>query len=182
MHRSGWKLAVLAQLLSCICRAQDVTAGALVPNAGFTVRLDLHEGKSKFLIGDPVLVDLIFVDGAPGYSVDTNMYTYLPPHDIIYVAPDDGWVRTHQAGTGGVLIGNGLVALGSEPVRVPVLLNRTIGFENPGHYEISVASERLRVTSSLQRVASIEDCDPCAATNTIGIDISRVMRQRNQPS
>jgi hypothetical protein len=172
MPRIVWNLALFIAALVCRwCVAQDAAVGTALANSGLTVRLEAHNGQTQFKVGDPITVDLVFTSATAGYSVDTDSNAYQPSGDIVYVSPDGGWVRSHQSQSGKSLNGNALVTLGSEPVRVPVLINRTILFEEPGHYEVSVASERLRATSTLGRLSPIEDCNPCAATNAVGIDI-----------
>jgi hypothetical protein len=52
-----------------------------------------------------------------------------------------------------------------------VLLNRTITFKEPGHYEVTLTTERLRPSVG-SKVTSIEACEPCRTTNAIGIDLS----------
>ncbi len=173
MPRVIWNLVLFIAALACQwCAAQDAAVGTALPNSGITVRLEAHNGQSQFKVGDPITVDLVFTSATAGYSVDTNENPYLPSGDIVYVSPDGGWMRSQQSQSGKSLDGNALVTLGSEPVRVPVLINRTVLFEQPGHYEVSVASERLTAISTWgRRLSPIEDCNPCAATNAVGIDI-----------
>jgi hypothetical protein len=173
MPRIVWNLVLFTAALACQwCAAQDAAVGTALANSGLTVRLEAHNGQTQFKVGDPITVDLVFTSATAGYSVDTDANAYQPSGDVVYVSPDGGWVRSQQSQSGKSLNGNALVTLGSEPVRVPVLINRTILFEQPGHYEVSVASERLRATSTLGRLSPIEDCNPCASTNAVGIDIA----------
>jgi hypothetical protein len=69
------------------------------------------------------------------------------------------------------LNGNALANLDSSPIRVPILLNRTITFKEPGHYEVTVTTERLRASDDWT-VTSLESCGPCRTTNAVGIDLS----------
>jgi len=172
MRQFAWKLIVVAPFLACVwCVAQDAVPGTASAASGAAVKLEAHNGQTQFKLGDPIVVDLVFTSAASGYSVDTDVNPYQPSGDIVYVSPDDGWERSQQSQSGKGLNGDALRTLGSEPVRVPVLINRTILFEQPGHYEVSVASERVRSTSTLVRLSPIEDCAPCAATNAVGIEI-----------
>jgi hypothetical protein len=87
--------------------------------------------------------------------------------------PEEGWVRTHHAFRGKGINGNALVEnLGSDPVRVPVLLNRTITFQKPGLYEVTVETERLRPSKTFSEMTTLERCDPCRTTNAIYITIA----------
>jgi hypothetical protein len=55
---------------------------------------------------------------------------------------------------------------------VPVLLNRTITFQEPGHYEVTLTTERLRTSDTVMDSTSMESCVPCRTTNAVGIDLS----------
>ena len=135
------------------------------------VRLEAHDGQTQFKIGDPVIVDLVFSGGSPGYIVRSDMNLYQPSSDLVDVVPEAGWARTHRAVRGQGLNGNAMANLGSDPIRVPVLLNRTITFLSPGHYEVTLTTERLRPADASMKVTSLENCEPCRTTNAIGIDI-----------
>jgi len=173
MRRFLSMLVLSVHALACgWSAAQDAAVATTPATSSLTVRLEAHNGQTQFKIGGPITVDLVFTGAATGYSVDTDVNPYQAPGDRVYVSPDGGWVRSHQSQTGKSLNGNAQVALGSEPVRVPVLISRTISFERPGHYEVSVASERLRLTSRFDRLSPLGDCNPCAATNAVGIDIA----------
>jgi len=139
-----------------------------------TVRLEPHEGQTAFKIGDPVIVDLVFTSRSPGAVVKTDNNPVRPLSDGIDVSPDGGWVRTHDTLRGQSTDGNSLASLSSDPIRVPVLLNRTITFLKPGHYEVTVTTERLRNSSDILRTTPLEDCEPCRKTNSVGIDISEM--------
>ncbi len=105
------------------------------------VRLEPHEGKTQFLLGDPIRVDLVFTRQEPGYTVNTSPYTYLPIPDQVDVRPAEGWSRSRMAVAEGMI--DTPVPAGREPVRVPVLLNRIITFRQPGRYAVTIKTERL---------------------------------------
>lgn len=134
------------------------------------VRLEAHKGQTRFQIGDVVVVDLVFTSHSPGYAVDTATRPYLPPADLPEITPNAGWIRSHTVLTGQSMIDQP-ATLGSEPIRVPILLNRSITFQQPGHYEVSVSSERVRNAQNFARLTSLDSCNPCATTNDVGIDI-----------
>jgi hypothetical protein len=69
------------------------------------------------------------------------------------------------------LNGNASVDLSSNPVRVPILLNRAIIFQKPGHYEVTVRTERLFPVPWLPGNVSMHECDRCRDTNPLGIDV-----------
>src|ERR1700687_2444086 len=135
------------------------------------VRLEPHNGQTHFKIGDPVILDLVFTSRSPGYVVNTDTTPYPPVSDLVELAPEDGWVRSHFSFRGNSQNGNALANLGSSPIRVPILLNRTITFNEPGRYEVTITTERLR-TSDDWRPTSLETCDPCRMTNAVGIELS----------
>jgi hypothetical protein len=75
-------IAILTALPFLIGAAGSAVAGQSAPPAEISaVRLEPHEGKTQFLIGDPIRVDLVFTREASGYTVNTNPYTYLPIPD-----------------------------------------------------------------------------------------------------
>lgn len=140
---------------------------------GAAVHLEPHEGRTSFRIGDPVILDLVFASRSPGYIVTTDNNPNQPASDEIDIAPDGGWVRTHSSFRGQGLNGNAVTTLAGDPVRVPVLLNRTITFLKPGHYEVAVVTERLRTSENMFESTSLESCKPCRKTNSVGIDIAQ---------
>jgi hypothetical protein len=145
---------------------------ATAENLGAEVRLETHNGQANFKIGDPVVLDLIFTAKSPGYVVDTDPRPYLPTSDQVDIEPKVGWVQTHSIFRGNGLNGSELATLGGDPIRVPVLLNRTITFHDPGHYEVSLTTERLRPSETSMNVTSLEACEPCRTTNAVSIDLS----------
>jgi len=168
--RTLFQLTCLAIVLSCaMCMSQPPSR---VDNA--SVRLEPHEGKSAFKIGDPVILDLVFTSRSPGAVVKTGDNPYRPVSDRVDVSPDGGWIRTHAIFRGQGTDGNALSNLSGNPIRVPILLNRTITFLKPGHYEVTVTTERLRNSSDIMTVTPLEDCEPCRKTNAVGIDISEM--------
>jgi hypothetical protein len=151
--------------------AQNKEAFGRESNSVTSVHLEAHEGQTKFTLGDPVRLDLVFTGRSPGYIVKTDSTPYLPVPDAVSVRPEEGWVRTHSAFRGQGLNGNAMVDLGSDPVRVTVLLNRTIAFQKPGHYEVTLTTERLLRSETSTQMTTLERCDPCRTTNSIGIEI-----------
>jgi hypothetical protein len=136
------------------------------------VHLEAHGGRTQFKIGDPVILDLVFTSHSSGYIVKTDDNPLLPVSDAVNIAPDGGWVRTHSSVRGQGLNGNAMSALASDSIRVPVLLNRTITFLEPGHYQVTITTERLRTSENMMRTTSLDNCEPCRTTNAVDIDIS----------
>jgi hypothetical protein len=152
--------------------AQNSTPVGTHENSGAAVRLEAHDGQTRFNIGDPVILDLVFTSWTPGYVVNIDTTPYLPVSDLVALEPEDGWVRSHSSFRGEGQNGSALEDLGSSPIRVPVLLNRTITFQEPGHYEVTLTTERLRTSDTVMHSTSLESCDPCRTTNAVGIDLS----------
>jgi hypothetical protein len=152
--------------------AQNSTPVRTHENSGATVRLEAHDGQTHFKIGDPVILDLVFTRWTPGYVVNNDTTPYLPASDLVELEPEDGWVLSHSSFRGEGQNGSALEDLGSSPIRVPVLLNRTITFQEPGHYEVTLTTERLRTSDTVMDSTSMESCVPCRTTNAVGIDLS----------
>ena len=114
---------------------------------------------------------MVFISHTPGYVVNTDPTPYPPVSDLVELAPEDGWVRSHVSFRGNSLNGNALEDLGSSPIRVSILLNRTITFHEPGRYEVTVTTERLR-TAGDWTPTSLETCEPCRTTNAVGVELS----------
>jgi hypothetical protein len=140
-------------------------------NSDTTVRLEAHHAQTHFKIGDPIILDLVFSSRSPGYVVNTDTTSYQPVSDLVELAPKDGWVRSHASFRGQSQNGNALENLDKSPIRVPVLLNRTITFYEPGQYEVTLTTERLRISGDW-RQTSLDVCDPCRTTNALGIELS----------
>jgi hypothetical protein len=151
--------------------AQSPTPAEADQNPDATVRLEAHNGQTHFKIGDPVILDLVFYSRLPGNVVNTDTTSYSPESDLVELAPQNGWTRSHSSFRGSSQNGSALAKLDSSPIRVPILLNRTITFQESGHYEVTITTERLR-TSDDWTLTSIESCDPCRTTNAVGIDLS----------
>lgn len=133
--------AIFAVGLALSPAAAQNSRPTIIPNLGpVSVRLEAHEGRTTFKIGDPIILDLVFTTNARGYAVDTNTTPYLPPVDIVSITPDTGWTRSHAVATMHGLNGNTLVGLGRGAVRVPILLNRSITFLQPGILSCSLAN------------------------------------------
>lgn len=157
-----------------LAAAMAQTAQLGLPDEGFgpvSVRLEAHEGHTKFKIGDLVILDLVFASRSHKYEVDTNTTPYLPPRDLVHITPKSGWIRSDTVLSGQGLNGNTLVALGQGPVRVPILLNRSITFLQPGRYAVSLSTERLFGARSLTRLTSIDACESCNKMKSAVADI-----------
>ncbi len=125
------------------------------------VRLEGHDGKTQFRLGEVIRLDLVFPlpAGAP-YSVNTIDYGDLA--DAVEITPKTGWVRwagqsAHDYLSTGPLPG--------PEVRVSLVLNQGFVFHDPGHYEIHVTTNRL-----LSGGSNTKGFGPLT-TDSLGIDI-----------
>jgi hypothetical protein len=164
-------IAVFATGLSCRSGSGQ-QPGPVSPadSSGAAVRLEPHEEQTRFELGDPITFDLVFTAKSTGYAVLTDTNRFDAPQDLVNVTPTDGWFRSqgHQN------LGSP-EDIGQAPVRIPVLLNRSIVFQRPGHYEITITTRRL-IPSKIRELAHMPGscCHPVdwsETTNAVGIDI-----------
>ncbi len=147
-------------------------SGAISPadSSSVAVSLEPHEKQTQFELGDPIALDLVFTAKSPGYAVFLDSNRFNAPQDLVNVTPTDGWFRSQGQQNGG-----SPEDLGPGPVRIPVMLNRSVVFQRPGHYEISITTRRLvpsrtGVPTSVPGVCC-RPVDWSETTNAIGIDI-----------
>jgi hypothetical protein len=179
LHELRSQLKVVAVAISLICGSSLAqlslaqSQSSPTPGDSFAaVRLEPHVGQTHFKLGDPIILDLVFTGASPSYVVKTDNSPYLPPTDKVDILPDTGWTRTRNSVRGLPLNLNALATLDGEPIRIPVLVNRIVTFLNPGHYEVTLTTERLRISETLMKAGSTDKCDVCRKTNSVGIDIA----------
>ena len=136
-------------------------------SSGATVRLEPHREQNQFKLGDPITLDLVVTARSPGYAVVMDGNRFNSPQDLVNVTPTDGWFRSEGNRDGG-----SLEDLAHDPVRIPVTLSRSIVFQQPGHYEITITT--MRLLPSRTGIAPGTQC--CASrwsetTNAVGVDI-----------
>jgi hypothetical protein len=153
------------------CAAQSKDGSGTSGGDYAAVYLEPHAGQTQFKIGDPVVMDLVFAGKAAQYVVKTESGPYLPPVDEVDVAPAGGWVRTRAIARGLPLNLNALVPLKGDAIRVPMLVNRTVTFTTPGHYAVTVTTDRLRLKDTLLKETALDKCDVCRKTTAVSIDV-----------
>jgi hypothetical protein len=161
-------IAVSAMGLSCRPGLAQSPAPILpTDNSGATVRLELHEKQTQFKLGDPITLDLVVTARSPGYAVVMDGNRFNSPQDLVNVTPTDGWFRSEGNRDGG-----SLEDLAHDPVRIPVRLSRSIVFQQPGHYEITITTMRL-LPSRTGIAPGTQCCAPrwSETTNAVGVDI-----------
>ena len=102
----------------------------------------------------------------PGFLVNTQANPGNTEADLVTVTPATGWLRSHGSGTNAWR-----APLGTKPVRLTVLVNRTIVFQQPGHYQVTVTTWRLAESSgkgSALRTTNAVDLDIAQRDETRG--------------
>ncbi|WP_067060781.1 hypothetical protein [Roseateles chitosanitabidus] len=123
-------------------------ASTSIDEGGLEVRLEPRGGRRTFSQGEPIVLDLVLVarDGGTAgpwiYAVDEQSSGVSRQIDI---SPATGWFRARGVDHFDM---SSMRVIGAKPVRLPVVVNRAISFQQPGRYELAVttAIER-RVTA-----------------------------------
>jgi hypothetical protein len=148
------------------CAQQTDGAASPQPPAGRApeVRLEAHNGKSSFLLGERIQLDLVFRNATgESYTLNTTGYGDLSERKV-EITPATGWMQWQGPS------GHDYAAvspLEDKEVRIPVVLNEGFVFREAGHYEVRVTTSRLirgHGTSS-QPLGAI-------TTNSVGIDLA----------
>src|ERR1035438_7133002 len=93
------------------------------------VRLEVHESKSQFFIGERVELDLVFRNTTSDqYLLNNTLYGDIA--DAVEIAPASGLVQWRgRSGHDYSSVTN----LGSKEFRIPIVLNEGFVFREPGH-------------------------------------------------
>ena len=146
------------------------------------VRLEAKDGQTHFYLGDLIRLELVFRDPAfpnqstsPGQTVSqppdkaqlrkaqlpsegqvaVNATDYSDIADEVTIAPASGWFQWQGRSGHDYFTQTPLDATG---IRVPLILNQGYVFREPGHYDITVTTNRM-------------GREP-VTTNAVGIDIA----------
>lgn len=142
--------------------AQQVPATAAT-GSGPEVRLEAHDGKTTFYIGDRIQIDLVFTNTTSDpYMLNDSDYSDIV--DDVEINPISGWMRWrgpsgHDSASE--------TTLSSAAIRLPIAVNEGFVFREPGHYEIRVATNRLTQGAS---ILNLKASGPIT-TNALGIDL-----------
>ena len=150
-------LLVLFAALAAAASAQQPAAEG-VPS----VRLDAHNGKTSFYLGEPIPLDLVFENrtDAP-FTVNNTVYGDLS--EKVEITPAEGWFQWQtQSGHDYA----DAVKLGATPERIPVRLDEGFIFREPGEYRVRVTTARLTRGSMLSGTAL-----PAITTNDVTITL-----------
>jgi hypothetical protein len=129
---------------------------------GAEVRLEAKDARTQFTLGEPITLDLVFSSHAPGFEVNTSIYGDIS--EEVNISPADGWFRSHSASGHDYF---NTTQMEGDSIRVPVLLNQGVVFSKPGHYEVSLTTNRLHGPHFAGRIT----------TNTIGFDVTPIDEQ-----
>jgi hypothetical protein len=130
------------------------------------VRLEVHESKSQFFIGERVELDLVFRNTTSDqYLLNNTLYGDIA--DAVEIAPASGLVQWRgRSGHDYSSVTN----LGSKEFRIPIVLNEGFVFREPGHYEIRVTTNRLSRGGNLVHIKPLGPI----ATNAVAIDMQKM--------
>ena len=120
------------------------------------VRLETCNGTSQFYVGDRIELELVFRNTTRD-SYALNVTDYGDIADEVEIVPASGWMQWQGQSAHDY---EGVTSLGSADLRVPIVLNQGFVFREPGHYEIRVKTNRLRLGG-----------DRLVTTNAVGINL-----------
>ena len=127
-----------------------------------SVRLEAHNGKTMFYLGEPIRLDLVFENntGIP-FMLNTTVYGDLS--EKVEITPAKGWFQWqtpsgHDYATQGTL--------NDTPLRIPVELDEGFVFREPGEYRVRVTTARLMSGATLGGSSL-----PAATTNEVTIEL-----------
>ena len=131
-----------------------------VAQAGIPVRagLSLHEGKTLYRMGEPIVLDLAFTAIEHGYSLDRTVTSPASPIDTFFLSPTTGvfpWLDDQARGRRYGPDYAGIEVLDvDKPSTVSLTLNGVYRFDAPGHYKVHVVTNRVSSGNSphLQRL------------------------------
>ena len=102
---------------------------------GLNVRLEATDGKTDFLMGEPIVLQLAFSSDRPGYKV--NMTRMFGPSETVSVTPADNVFRWHGIDTSDLLT---LTPVSSSGITKTVWVNNSMIIKHPGTYSVSVTT------------------------------------------
>jgi hypothetical protein len=142
-----WWIIVMRSFLTAILCTLLCSAASAQAAGPVKVELSLPAGKTTFLSGELIQLNLQFSATAPGYSLNTLDAEPGSPIDEVIFSPMTGvfpWVEDAARGKG---YGPGAAAVldltQNAPVTIPVPLNAAYRFDRPGHYILHVVTSRV---------------------------------------
>jgi hypothetical protein len=98
--------------------AQPTPTGTADDDRSVEVRLEPHEGRTRFTLGEPIRLDLVFTGESADYVVNTIDYGEIA--DKVEIHPDEGWYEWRRGSGHDYLID---MKLDGRPIGVPIMLN-----------------------------------------------------------
>ena len=127
------------------------------------VRLEPHDGKTSFQIGEPIRLDLV-ISNPTGTPMMVNTTNYGDNSDPVEITPQTGWIAW-QGRSGHDYAA--MTPLGREPIRIPIRVDHVGIFRKPGHYEVRVTENRVQNGGDLLHLSP----SPILTTNPVDIDL-----------
>jgi len=121
------------------------------------VRLEAHEGKTHFYVGERMQFDLVFSNHT-GKPVNLNATLYQDLAEYIEITPATGWFEWRTKSGHDYAMPR---PLGPDDCRFPIVLNQGYAFREPGHYQIRMTTRRINWKGPL-------------TTNEVAIDLESI--------
>jgi hypothetical protein len=103
--------------------------------AGLNVRLEAPDGQTDYLMGEPIVLRLVFSSDRPGYEVNTTRM--FGPSVTVNVSPADSVFQWHGLDSSDVIT---LTPVSSSGVSMSVALYDSIIFKGAGTYSVSATT------------------------------------------
>ena len=157
------RILVASGFFLCAClRAQTV----VIPE----VKLEPHDGKISFQIGEPIRLDLV-ISNPTDVTMMVNATDYGDYSDPVEITPKTGWIAWQgQSGHDYA----SMSGLGTQPVRIPIRVDQVAIFRAPGHYEVRVTESRVQVGGDLTHLSRAT----AITTNAVGLDLETMPDSR----
>ena len=133
------RVSLLIFLAAIIARPQT-------PSTDVRVKLLLVDNKTTFRIGEPIRLVMEFTSDVPGHTVDTLPDSGGPFSETISVSPDAGVNHWYDEMTRGFQYPRDVFSIqkiSATPTRLPITLNNTLRFDQPGHYTVKITTRRV---------------------------------------
>ena len=134
------------------------------------VRLEPHDGKTTFQIGEPIRLDLV-ISNPTGLPMMVNATDYGDNSDPVEITPKTGWIAWQgQSGHDYAMMSQ----LGEQPVRIPIRIDQVAIFRAPGHYDVRVSENRVQGGADLMHLSRSE----AITTNSVGLELEPMPESR----
>jgi hypothetical protein len=151
-------------LFSLFITFVSIPSDAQQPSAAMAdVRLEPHDGKTAFYLGEPIQLDLVF-ENHTSSPTTLNTTIYGDVSEKVEITPATGWFQWQtQSGHDYATAEK----LGDQPIRIPVRLDEGFIFREPGHYRVRVTTARLQGGSALG-----DPPLPAVTTNEVELELN----------